>query len=87
MLYVISRCFLCYSDNCFKKFLCWENGVLQWVPKSKIVNIAEMPKNKGKAKIMVPRQRLLKTYDRREVYVTHPHNERRRKCEVWRQPV
>jgi len=53
-----------------------------WVPKSKIVNVANMPKRKGKAKIMVPRQRLLKTYDRREVYVPHPHNERRKKCEI-----
>jgi len=57
-----------------------------WVPKSEIVNVADMPKSKRKAKIMVPRQRLLKTYDRREVYVHHPYNERRRKCEVWRQP-
>jgi len=46
-----------------------------------------MPKSKGKAKVMVSRQRLLKTYDRREVNIPHPHNERRRKCEVWRQPV
>jgi len=61
--------------------------IKQWVPKSEIVNTVDMPKNKGKAKIMVPRQRLLKTYDRREVYVPHPHNERRRKCEVWRQPI
>ena len=53
-----------------------------WVPKSEIDNTADMPKSKGKAKIMVPRQRLLKTYDRREVYVPHPHNERRRKCEI-----
>jgi len=59
----------------------------QWVPKSEIVNTAEMPKSKGKAKIMVSGQRLLKTYDRREVNVLHPHNERRRKCEVWKQPV
>ena len=57
-----------------------------WVPKSEIVNVADMPKSKGKAKIMVPRQWLLKTYDRREVYVPHPLNERR-KCEVWRQPI
>jgi len=55
-----------------------------WVPKFEIVNVADMPKSKGKAKIMVPRQRLLKTYDRREIHVPHPHNERRRKCEVWR---
>ncbi len=27
-LYVISRCCVAYSDKCFKKFLCWENGVL-----------------------------------------------------------
>jgi len=45
--------------------------IKQWVPKSEIVNTADMPKRKGKAKIMVLRQRLLKTYDRREVYVPH----------------
>ena len=61
--------------------------IKQWVPKSEIVNTADMSKSKGKAKIMVPRQRLLKTYDRREVYVPHPHNERMRKCEIWRQPI
>jgi len=61
--------------------------IKQWVPKSEIVSIAEMPKSKGKAKIMVSGQQLLKTYDRREVNVPHPHNERGRKCEVWRQPV
>jgi len=60
--------------------------IKQWVPKSEI-NTAEMPKSKGKEKIMVSRQQLLKTYDRREVNVPQPHNERRRKCEVWRQPV
>jgi len=57
-----------------------------WVPKSKNVNVADMPKSKGKSKIMVPRQRLLKTYNRREVYVPYPNNERGRKCEIWRQP-
>jgi len=61
--------------------------VKQWVPKSEFVNTTDIRKSKGKAKIMVPRQRLLKTYDRREVYVPHPHNERRRKCEVWRQRI
>jgi len=61
--------------------------IKQWVPKSELVNTADMPKSKGKAKIMVPRQRLLKTYHSREAYVPHPHNERRRKCEVWRQPI
>jgi len=61
--------------------------IKQWVLKSEIVNTAEMPKSKGKEKIMVSGQQLLKTYDRREDNVPHPHNERRRKCEVWRQPV
>jgi len=46
-----------------------------------------MPKSKGKEKIIVSGRRLLKTYDRREDNVPHPHNERRRKCELWRQPV
>jgi len=53
-----------------------------WVPKSEIVNVADMSKSKGKAKIIIPKHRLLKTYDRREVYVHHPYNERRRKCDV-----
>jgi hypothetical protein len=48
--------------------------IKQWVPKFEIVNTADMSKSKGKAKIMVPGQRLLKTYDRREVYVPYPHN-------------
>jgi len=61
--------------------------IKQWVPKSEIVNAADMPKSKTKAKIMVSGQRLLKAHDWREVNVPHPHNERRRKCEVWRQPV
>jgi len=61
--------------------------IKHWVPKSENVNTADMPKSKGKTKIMVPKQRFLKTYDRREVYVPHPHNERRKKCEVWRQLV
>jgi len=61
--------------------------IKQWVPKSEIVNTADMPKSKGKEKIMVPRKWLLKTHDRREAYVPHPRNERRRKCELWRQPI
>jgi len=61
--------------------------IKQWVPKYEIVNTAEMAKSKGKGKIIVPGQRLVKTYDRREVYVPHPHNERRRICKFWRQPV
>jgi len=32
--------------------------IKQWVPKYEIVNTAEMPKSKGKAKIMVSGQRL-----------------------------
>jgi len=61
--------------------------IKQWVPKSEIVNTADMPKSKTKAKIMVPRQRLLKKHDKREVNVPQANNERRRKCEVWMQPV
>ena len=52
--------------------------IKQWVPKSEIVNTVEMPKSKGKTKIMVSGQQLLKTYDRREVNVSQPHNEIRR---------
>jgi len=58
-----------------------------WVAKSEIVNTAEMLKSKGKAKIMVSGQRWLKAHDWREVIIPHPHNQRRRKCEFWRQPV
>jgi hypothetical protein len=53
--------------------------IKQWVPKSENVNTADMSKSKGKAKIMVPGQWFLKAYDRGEVYVPHPHYERRRK--------
>jgi len=56
--------------------------IKQWLPKSEIVDTAEMSKCKGKAKIMVSGQWLLKTHDRREVNVRPPHNERKRKCEV-----
>jgi hypothetical protein len=61
--------------------------IKQWVPKSEIVDTTDISKSKGKAKIMVPRQQVLKAYDMREVYVPHPHNERRRKCEVSKQLV
>ena len=37
--------------------------IKQWVPKSEIVNIADMPKSKAKEKIMVSGQRLLKAHD------------------------
>jgi len=50
--------------------------IKQCVPKSETVNTAKMPKSKGKAKIMVSGQRLLKTHDRREVNIPHCHNER-----------
>jgi len=53
-----------------------------WVPKYEIVNVTDMPKSKGKTKIMAPRQGFLKAYDRREVYVPYPNNERGRKCEI-----
>jgi len=56
--------------------------IKQWVPKSKIVNAADMPKGKRKAQAMVPGQWMLKAHDRREIYVPHPRNEGRRKCEV-----
>jgi len=46
--------------------------IKQWVPKSEIVNTADMPKSKAKAKIMVSEQRSLKAHDWREVNVPHP---------------
>jgi len=61
--------------------------IKQWVPKSEIVNTADLSKSKIKAKVIVPGQRFLKAHDRREVNFPIPHNERRRKCKVWRQPV
>ena len=51
--------------------------IKQWVPKTENVNTIDMSKSKGKAKIIVPRQRLLEAYDKREVYVPYPHNERK----------
>jgi len=57
----------------------------QWVSKSKTVNVVDMPKGKRKTQVMVPRQWMLKAHDRGEIYVPHPRNEGRRKCEVWRQ--
>ena len=56
--------------------------IKQWVPKSELVNAADMSKSKAKAKVMVPGQRLLKAHDWREFNVPLPHNERRRKCKV-----
>jgi len=61
--------------------------IKQWVPKFEFVIAADMSKGKAKAKVMVPGQRLLKAHDLRKVNVPLPHNERRRKCKVWRQPV
>jgi len=61
--------------------------IKQWVPNSKIVNAADMSKSKRKAQVMVLGQWMLKAHDRREIYVPHPRNERRRKSEVWRQPI
>jgi len=61
--------------------------IKQWVPKSKIVNAADMPKGKRKAQVMVPGQWMLKAHDWSEINVPHPRNEGRRKCEVWRQPM
>jgi len=61
--------------------------IKQRVPKSEIVNTAGLSKSKIKAKVMVSGQRLLKAHDRREANVPIPHNERRRKCKVLRQPV
>ena len=56
-----------------------------WVPKSEIVNVADIPKSKGRAQVMVPGQWLLTTHDRRKVYVPNPNNERGRNCGIWRQ--
>ena len=56
------------------------------VPKSEILNVADMLKRKGKAEIMVPGQWLLTTHDMRKVYVPNPNNERGRKFGIWRKP-
>jgi len=61
--------------------------IKQWVPKSKIVDAADMPKGKRKAQVMVLGQWMLKEHDKREIYVPHPRSEGRRKCEVWREPM
>jgi len=53
-----------------------------WVPKSEIVNATYMPKSKRGSQVMVPRQWLLMTHDRRKVYVPNPNNERGRNCGI-----
>jgi len=57
-----------------------------WVPKSKILDAADMLKRNGKAKFMVPGQWLFTTHDRRKVYVLNPNNERGRNSRIWRKP-
>jgi len=50
------------------------------------MNAADRPKSKGRAQVMVPRQWLLTTHDRRKVYVPNLKNERGRNYGIWRQP-
>ena len=47
-----------------------------WLPKYEIANVADISKSKGKVKIMVPRQRLLKTHDMRQIWMHHKYNQR-----------
>ena len=47
-----------------------------WVPKSEILDVADMLKRNGKAEVMVLGQWLLTTHDRRKVYVHNPKNKR-----------
>jgi len=53
-----------------------------WVPRSEIVDAADMLKRNGKEKVMVPGQWLLTIHDRRKVYVPNPNNERGRNCGI-----
>ena len=43
-----------------------------WIPKKKSIPIADILNNKKQTPIMVPKQWLLTTYDRRKVYVPMP---------------
>ncbi|KEH41628.1 hypothetical protein MTR_1g052980 [Medicago truncatula] len=57
-----------------------------WVPKSELINTAGVPKGKREIKVLVPRQRVFKAYDRRESFVPHLYHERWRISEVCWQP-
>ena len=56
--------------------------IMIWAPKSEILDAADMLKRNGKAKVMIHRQWLLTTHDRRKLYVPNPNNERGRNCEI-----
>jgi len=56
------------------------------VRKSEIVYVAGVLKRNGKAEIMVPRQWLLTSHDKKKVYVPNPDHERGMNCGIWRKP-
>ncbi|KAK2456470.1 gag-protease polyprotein [Trifolium repens] len=56
-----------------------------WVPKSEIIFASDLRTKEAKAAMLVPRQWLLTTYDRRKAYVPNPDSERGRHCGIWRQ--
>jgi hypothetical protein len=53
-----------------------------WVPKSEIVYAAGMHPKK-KRKLLVSRQWLLSSHDRRQTLIPHPESARGRNCRVW----
>jgi len=59
---------------------------LIFLPPLDIVYGLGMLHRKVKSPIMVPRQWLLITHDRRKAYVPNPNHERGRHCAFWRKP-
>ena len=57
-----------------------------WIPKTDIVDVADVSKRKRKAEVLVLGQRLLATHDGRQVFVPNPNHERGRNCGIWRKP-
>jgi len=55
-----------------------------WVPKNKIIPLADMLNSSKKTPIMVPGQWMLTTHDGRKVYIPRPPNEERREGNFWR---
>jgi len=56
------------------------------IPKSEILDAANMLKRNGKVEVMVPGQWLPTTHDRRKVYVLNPYNERGKTYGIWKKP-
>ena len=55
-----------------------------WVPKNKIIPLADMLNSSKTTPIMVPRQWMFTTHDERKVYVRRSPNKERREGNFWR---